>query len=178
MPMDAGEYELTRGTCFVAHRLEVIAVGELLWISWCTLNAGKVGLCERVRMHRLRRRAGLRWRGAAAMRLDRKVEDFKQTIWMPTSSICLPCRRWCCPRPRINHCIFLYVSYMMLFYLIFKDVYACKDKRSCCDGDNIYTRCEGGSDFPPSCIRSLFYVWRINNDEFGRNLGSFDSLGF
>ena len=91
--MDAGEYELTRGTCFVAHRLEVIAVGELLWISWCTLNAGKVGLCERVRMHRLRRRAGLRWRGAAAMRLDRKVEDFKQTIWMHTSSICLPCRR-------------------------------------------------------------------------------------
>ena len=93
MPMDAGEHELTRGTYFVARRLEVIAVGELLWISWCTLSAGKVGLCERVRMHRIRRHAGLRWRGAAAMRLDRKVEDFKQTIWRPTSSICLACRR-------------------------------------------------------------------------------------
>ena len=73
MPMDAGEYELTRGTYFVARRLEVIAVGELLWISWCTLSAGKVVLCERVRMHRIRRHAGMRWRGAAAMRLDRKV---------------------------------------------------------------------------------------------------------
>ena len=33
--MEAGEYGLTRGTCFVAHRLEVVAVAGLLWISLC-----------------------------------------------------------------------------------------------------------------------------------------------
>ena len=33
--MEAGEYGLTRGTCFVARRLEVVAVAGLLWISWC-----------------------------------------------------------------------------------------------------------------------------------------------
>ena len=32
--MEAGEYGLTRGTCFVARRLEVVAVAALLWISW------------------------------------------------------------------------------------------------------------------------------------------------
>ena len=37
--MEAGEYGLTRGTCFVARRLEVIAVAGLLWISWCVLGA-------------------------------------------------------------------------------------------------------------------------------------------
>ena len=37
--MEAGEYRLTRGTCFVARRLEVVAVAELLWISWCVLGA-------------------------------------------------------------------------------------------------------------------------------------------
>ena len=31
--MEAGEYGLTRGTCFVARRLEVVAVAGLLWIS-------------------------------------------------------------------------------------------------------------------------------------------------
>ena len=36
--MEAGEYELTRGTCFIARRLEVIAVAGLLWISWCVLG--------------------------------------------------------------------------------------------------------------------------------------------
>ena len=30
--MEAGEYGLTRGTCFVARRLEVVAVAGLLWI--------------------------------------------------------------------------------------------------------------------------------------------------
>ena len=29
---EAWEYGLTRGTCFVAHRLEVVAVAGLLWI--------------------------------------------------------------------------------------------------------------------------------------------------
>ena len=33
--MEAGEYGLTRGTSFVASRLDVVAVAGLLWISWC-----------------------------------------------------------------------------------------------------------------------------------------------
>ena len=37
--MEAGEYGLTRGTCFVARRLEVVAVAGLLWISWRGLGA-------------------------------------------------------------------------------------------------------------------------------------------
>ena len=37
--MEAGEYGLTRGTCFVARRLEVVAVTGLLWISWCVFGA-------------------------------------------------------------------------------------------------------------------------------------------
>ena len=40
--MEAGEYGLTRGTCFVARRLEVVAVAGLLWISWCVLGAAKL----------------------------------------------------------------------------------------------------------------------------------------
>ena len=36
--MEAGKYGLTRGTCFVARRLEVVAVAGLLWISWCVLG--------------------------------------------------------------------------------------------------------------------------------------------
>ena len=36
--MEAGEYGLTRGTCFVAHRLEVVTVAGLLWISWRVLG--------------------------------------------------------------------------------------------------------------------------------------------
>ena len=31
--MQAGEFGLTRGTCFVFHHLEVVAVAGLLWIS-------------------------------------------------------------------------------------------------------------------------------------------------
>ena len=37
--MEAGEYRRTRGTCFVARRLEVIALAGLQWISWCVLGA-------------------------------------------------------------------------------------------------------------------------------------------
>ena len=37
--MEVGEYGLTRGTCFVARRLVVVAVAGLLWISWCVLGA-------------------------------------------------------------------------------------------------------------------------------------------
>ena len=36
--MEAGEYGLTLGTCFVARRLKVVAVAGLLWISWCVLG--------------------------------------------------------------------------------------------------------------------------------------------
>ena len=32
--MEAGEYGLTRGTCFLACRLELDAVAGLLWLSW------------------------------------------------------------------------------------------------------------------------------------------------
>ena len=38
-PMEAGEHGLTRGTCFVARRLEVVAVAGLLWISWRVFGA-------------------------------------------------------------------------------------------------------------------------------------------
>ena len=34
-----GEYGLTRGTCFIARRAEVVAIAELLWIAWCVLGA-------------------------------------------------------------------------------------------------------------------------------------------
>ena len=37
--MEPGEYGLTLGSCFVACRLEVIAVAGLLWISWCVWGA-------------------------------------------------------------------------------------------------------------------------------------------
>ena len=35
--MEAGEHGLTRGTCFFARRLEVVAVAELLRLSWRVL---------------------------------------------------------------------------------------------------------------------------------------------
>ena len=38
--MEAGQYGLRRGTCFVARRPEVVAVAGLLWISWCVLGGG------------------------------------------------------------------------------------------------------------------------------------------
>ena len=36
--MEAGEYKLTRGTCFVACRLELDEVAGLLCISWFVLG--------------------------------------------------------------------------------------------------------------------------------------------
>ena len=36
--MEAGEYGLTRGTCFAARRLELAAVAGRLRISWCVLG--------------------------------------------------------------------------------------------------------------------------------------------
>ena len=41
----AGEYGLTRGTCFVARRLEVVAVAGLLRISWRVLGATGFRVC-------------------------------------------------------------------------------------------------------------------------------------
>ena len=43
-PMEADEYGLTRGTCFVARRLEVVAIAGLLWISWCVLDGAIIFL--------------------------------------------------------------------------------------------------------------------------------------
>ena len=37
--MEAGEYGLTRGTCFIARRLEVVAVAGLLSMLSCVLGA-------------------------------------------------------------------------------------------------------------------------------------------
>ena len=34
--LESSEYGLTCGTCFVACRLEVVAVRGLLWLSWCS----------------------------------------------------------------------------------------------------------------------------------------------
>ena len=44
--MEASEYRLTRGTCFVARRLEVVAVAGLLWISRCVLGGANFS-CNR-----------------------------------------------------------------------------------------------------------------------------------
>ena len=42
--MEAGQYGQTRGTYFVARRLEVVSVAGLLWISWCVWS-GAVFFC-------------------------------------------------------------------------------------------------------------------------------------
>ena len=36
--MEAAEYGLTRGTCFFTHRVEVVAVAGLLWLSRCVFD--------------------------------------------------------------------------------------------------------------------------------------------
>ena len=40
--MEAGEYGLTRGTCFIARRLELVVVAGLLWIWWCVLGGAEL----------------------------------------------------------------------------------------------------------------------------------------
>ena len=40
--MEAGEYGLTRGTCFLACILVLDAVAGLLWISWRVLGGAEV----------------------------------------------------------------------------------------------------------------------------------------
>ena len=37
--MEAAEYGLTRGSCFVARRVELVTVAGLLRLSWCVLGA-------------------------------------------------------------------------------------------------------------------------------------------
>ena len=39
--MEAGNYGLTRGTCFVSRNLPVVAVAGLLWLSWCVLGGAE-----------------------------------------------------------------------------------------------------------------------------------------
>ena len=36
--MEAGERGLLRATCFVARRLELVAVARILWLSWCAFG--------------------------------------------------------------------------------------------------------------------------------------------
>ena len=36
--MEVGEYDLTRGTRFVARCLEAVAVVGLMWVSWCVFG--------------------------------------------------------------------------------------------------------------------------------------------
>ena len=40
--MEAGEYGLTRGTCFVARSLELVTFAGLLWISCCALGGAEL----------------------------------------------------------------------------------------------------------------------------------------
>ena len=40
--MEADEYELTSGACFVARRHEVVAVAGLMWVSWCVFRWGGI----------------------------------------------------------------------------------------------------------------------------------------
>ena len=43
--MEAGECGRTRGTCFIACRLEVVAVAGLLWLSWCVFGGADFFVC-------------------------------------------------------------------------------------------------------------------------------------
>ena len=61
--MEVGEYGLTRGTCFVACRLEVVAVAGLLWISWCVSGGADFFLFFRCLHFQNRARVYDRWLG-------------------------------------------------------------------------------------------------------------------
>ena len=39
--IEVGEYGLTRGTCFFARRLEVVAVAGLMWVSWYVFGGAR-----------------------------------------------------------------------------------------------------------------------------------------
>ena len=49
--MEAGEYGLARGTCFLACRLELHAVAGLLWISWCVLGGAGIFSVLSISLH-------------------------------------------------------------------------------------------------------------------------------
>ena len=157
----------------------MIAVGEPLWISWCTLSAGKVVLCERVRTDKIRRRAGVGWRGAAAMRLDRKVSRL-QADYLDGHL---------CHLPGIQAMTVLTTAYQTLHLpLCVIDDITLPDMQGCFlhSKKNVPTvtatvfirDTRVAVIFPLSFIRSLLYVRRINEDEFGKKPESFDSLGF
>ena len=55
--MESDEYGLTRGTCFAARHLEVVAVAGLLWITWWVLGAAGF----RVLSFQIRGRVHDRW---------------------------------------------------------------------------------------------------------------------
>ena len=39
---EVGDYELPRGTCFVARRLELVAVAGRLWVPWCVFSGADI----------------------------------------------------------------------------------------------------------------------------------------
>ena len=43
--MEAGEHGPTRGACFVAVCLEVVAVAGLIWVSWCVFGGAGFFSC-------------------------------------------------------------------------------------------------------------------------------------
>ena len=47
---EAGECGRTRGTWVFARRLEVVAVVELLWLSWCVLGGADFFACFSMRL--------------------------------------------------------------------------------------------------------------------------------
>ena len=60
--MEASECGLTRGTCFVARRLEMIAVDGLLWNSWYVSGAAAFRFCFHFLFFGLTQPAARVWR--------------------------------------------------------------------------------------------------------------------
>ena len=52
--LEAGEYRLTRRTCFLSCRFELDAVAGLLWISWCVSGGAHFSVCIFFRISFLR----------------------------------------------------------------------------------------------------------------------------
>ena len=77
--MEAGEYGLTRETCFFARRLEVVAVAGLLWLSRCVF--GEAGL------FRCRPRVHNRWlRETQTVISVDNVKRLRQSANLPTEN--------------------------------------------------------------------------------------------
>ena len=89
--MEAGEYGLTCGTCFVAHRLEVVAVAGLLWISWCFLGGAFFFFFFSCFFFLRTYMACCKW-PAASLRLP-------CLIYLSTSTDCEGCTRLICTNP-------------------------------------------------------------------------------